>query len=108
MEACFRKKGLFKLLVGGLAGIVAGFLLHYMETRGMHINMFYLVAIAAPAAWGLGGLLEFIMNRPFSEMEVWWSSLKGWQRGALGLLIVILSFSLMISAVAIAGYFEVI
>ena len=106
MDLSVRKKGLFKLLAGSLAGIAAGYLLHYMETSGMHINMFYLAAIAAPAAWGLGGLLELIMNRPFSEMEVWWGSLKGWQRGVLGLFVVILSIALMISAVAIAGYFE--
>lgn len=106
MELSTRQKGLLKLLIGGLAGIVAGYLLQIMQESGTTVNMFYLAAIAAPAAWGLGGLLEAIMNRPFSEMEDWWSSLKGWQRGVLGLFAVILSFALMISAVAIAGYFE--
>ncbi len=108
MELSVRKKGMFKFLVGSLAGIAAGYLLHTWEESGSTTNMFYLIAIASPAAWGLGGLLEFIMNRPFSEMEIWWGSLKGWQRGILGLFVVILSFALMITAVGIAGYFEFI
>ena len=108
MELSVRQKGLLKLLIGGLAGIAAGYLLQIMQESGTTVNMFYLVAIAAPAAWGLGGLLEFILNRPFSEMETWWNSLKGWQRGILGFIVVILSFVLMIASVGIAGYFELI
>ena len=108
MELSTRQKGILKLLIGGLAGITAGYVLQIMQESGTTVNMFYLIAIAAPAAWGLGGLLELILNRPFSEMETWWNSLKGWQRGALGLLVVILSFALMVSAVGIAGYFQLI
>ena len=108
MELSTRQKGILKLLIGSLAGIAAGYILHILEESGTTINMFYLAAIAAPAAWGLGGLLEFILNRPFSEMETWWNSLKGWQRGILGIIVVILFFALMISSVGIAGYFELI
>ena len=108
MELSTRQKGILKLLIGGLAGITAGYVLQIMQESGTTVNMFYLIAIAAPAAWGLGGLLELIINRPFSDMETWWNSLKGWQRGALGLLVVILSFALMVSAVGIAGYFQLI
>ena len=108
MELSIRQKGIVKLLIGGLAGIAAAYTLYVLDQSGTTINGFYLISIAAPAAWGLGGLLELIMNRPFSEMEVWWGSLKGWHRGVIGLFVVILSFALMISAVAIAGYFELI
>ena len=109
MELSIRVKGLLKLLIGVIAGIAAGYILYLMEEdSSTTTNMFYLAAMAMPAAWGLGGLLEFIMNRPFSEMEIWWGSLKGWQRGILGLFVVILSFVLMISAVGIAGYFQFI
>ena len=108
MESSIRKKGLLKFIKGSFAGVSAGALLHQLQLSGETLNIFYLLAIATPAAWGLVGFLEMIINRPFSEMEIWWGSLKGWQRGVLSLLVVILSVVLMFSVVFILGYFDLI
>ena len=62
-----------------------------------------MIVLGAPIAWRLVGLLEVLMNRPFSEMEFWWNALKGWQRGLIGLFVVVVTFGLMALAIAGAG-----
>jgi len=76
---------------------------YWLQTKGYSPNGFAMIGLGAPIAWGLVGLLEMLMNRPFSEMESWWNALKGWQRGVIGLFVVIIAFGLMILAIAGAG-----
>ena len=108
MEASIRKKGLVKMATGFLALIGAGYFVYWLQTQGYSPNGFAMIGLGAPAAIGLVGLLEVLMNRPFSEMEDWWNGLRGWQRGVLGMLVVILAFVLMIAGVAAAGILGII
>ncbi|MBU2709358.1 hypothetical protein KCM76_25405 [Zooshikella marina] len=103
VEVSIRNKGLKKFVLGMLAGFVAGLFLYWLRKQGYVLNSFAMIVIAAPAAWGLVGLLEMVTSRPFSEMEDWWNGLRGWQRGVLGLLIVVIAFAFMMGAIGTAG-----
>jgi len=108
MKKSIRNQGTKKLIVGFVAGIIAAYFLYWIDKNGYRLNGFALITIAGPAAWGLVGLLEVIMNRPFSEMEDWWDSLKGWQRGIIGLFVVFIAIVLLFSSIAIAGILGII
>lgn len=103
MEGSIRKKGFIKIAIGIVAGIAVTYFVFWLQSQGRTPNSFALIGLGAPVAIGLVGLLEAIMNRPFSEMEDWWGSLKGWQRGVLGLLVVIIAFSIIVGAMATAA-----
>ena len=42
-----------------------------------------------PGAFALVGLLQLVSGVPFSELSTRWDSLAGWQRGFLGVAIVV-------------------
>jgi hypothetical protein len=103
MDTSIRKKGTKKLAIGAVAMVAVSYFVYWLQLQGYSPNSFALIGLGAPVAIGLVGLLEVLMNRPFSEMEEWWNALKGWQRGILGLMVVILAFALLIAAMATAG-----
>ncbi len=92
MEGSIRKKGLKKIGLGIVVtvGVVAWLL--WRHSQGRTPNSLSLIGIGAMMAVGLVGLLEVLMNRPFSEMEAWWGGLQGWQRGVIGLSVVAAAF----------------
>lgn len=92
MDASTRNNRLKKLALGAIALVAVFWFVLWLQRQGNTPNSFALIGIGAPVAIGLVGLLEIIVNRPFSEMEEWWNNLKGWQRGVLGLLVVIVAF----------------
>ncbi len=108
MEVSIRQKGSRKLILGFVAGVIAAYILYWVQLQGYKPNGFAIIGWAAPTAWGLVGLLEVLMNRPFSEMEDWWGSLMGWQRGVIGLFVVIIAFAIMIGGIAVAGLLGII
>jgi len=108
MELSIRKKGLGKMVTGFLALIGASYFVFWLQTKGYSPNSFAMIGLGAPAAIGLVGLLEVLMNRPFSEMEQWWNGLRGWQRGLLGMLVVILAIALLFGGIAVAGILGII
>lgn len=46
---------------------------------------------AIPGAAALVGLIQVVSGVPFGELAIRWESLAGWQRGVLGLIIVLLA-----------------
>ena len=44
-----------------------------------------------PGAFAFAGLIQFVSGVPFSELSSRWDSLAGWQRGILGIAIVVAS-----------------
>jgi len=50
-----------------------------------------------PGGFALAGLVQLVSGVPFSELAARWDSLAGWQRGVLGVAIV------LVSLVAILG-----
>ena len=104
MEAWIRATGSKNLFTGIVALFAVSGFVYWLQLQGYSPNSFALMGLAAPVAIGLVGFLEVLMNRPFSEMEEWWNNLKGWQRGVLGLFVVILAFSLLIAGMVTANY----
>lgn len=103
MTASTRKKGMKKTTVGIVALVAVSYFIVWLQGLGYTPNSFALIGLGAPVAIGFVGFLEMIMNRLFSEMEDWWGGLKGWQRGMLGLLVVMLAFAALIGGMATAG-----
>ena len=59
-----------------------------------------LIAVGLPGAIALAGLIELVTGFPFQRASDAWDHLAGWQRGVLGILIVIAAFALMMLGVA--------
>ncbi len=57
--------------------------------------MFAMIPLALPGAWALMGLLEVVTGVPFTQVAQKWDELAGWQRGVLGVLVVIVAFVVM-------------
>ncbi|OYU44978.1 MAG: hypothetical protein CFE44_10000 [Burkholderiales bacterium PBB4] len=56
-----------------------------------------------PGAFALAGLIELVTGSEFQKLSGAWDGLKSWQRGIFGIVVVLLSFSLMMSCVVIFG-----
>lgn len=108
MESSIRKRGIKKLIVGAIAGLIVGYFVYWLQLQGYSPKGYALIVLGAPVAWGFVGLLEVLMNRPFSEMEEWWNSLKGWQKGVIGLVVTAIAFAIAIGAIATAGILGII
>jgi len=52
-------------------------------------DLFFFLCV--PGAFALMGLLEIITGIPFKEMALKWNGLSSWQRGGLGIIVVIVS-----------------
>ena len=102
-SAGVRRRGLCLLLLGGvgMAGIVA-VVVWLLPALDIELNPIGLAVFAFPGAIGLVGLMEFISGLAFRDWSEKWDSLKGWQRGVLGLLIVIGAFFAIIIVAALA------
>lgn len=96
-----RTSGLLKIVVSGIAYavILTTVLKHGLanSTRG---GPFKIIALGTPGAIAIAGLIELITGIQFQRLSEAWDGLAGWQRGVLGLLIVVAAFGLMILGVA--------
>ena len=85
--------------VKAVGGLLGSFILYAVLSSifsAQNLHTFSMIAIATPAAYGLAGLLEFVTGMPFFQIASKWDELAGWQRGILGLVIVVLAFVLII------------
>lgn len=57
---------------------------------------------ALPALPFLAAALVYVTGRPFDELAAAWSALSGWQRGVLGVLVVLLSAAVILGGVVLA------
>lgn len=100
-----RRAGLWKLAVGGGGWILCGLLFYAMQSsdwtpKASGANRL-LILLALPGAWALAGLLELATGRSFASLGARWEALSGWQRGLIGLAVVVAAFATMILGVAI-------
>jgi hypothetical protein len=92
-----RKTGLMLFLgAAALSALYAG-VATWLSNRGWQPHG---IGWFVPAGFMLAGLVQVVSGVPFSQLAARWDSLRGWQRGVLGVLIVILAFLF----VAVAGY----
>lgn len=64
-----------------------------------HGGPFKLVAMDVPGAFALAGLIELVSGVEFQRTSSAWDDLAGWQRGMLGILVVVLAFVVMMAGV---------
>ncbi len=97
----YRSIGILKAVVGG---IFTYFILSWVMSGNQPSASgggFKLILLSLPIVVTLTGILEFFSNRSFMEFSDAWDELAGWQRGILGIMIVIFSFMLMMAMVAL-------
>jgi hypothetical protein len=103
MNQGIRKKGFLKFCIGSLAAVAVGFFHYWLNTRGYEFSLWGFIAFGLPGAYGAAGLLELITGIPFAQLAGKWDELKGWQRGIIGILVVIICFGILIGGLAIWG-----
>ncbi|MEP6899512.1 MAG: hypothetical protein ABI870_13370 [Rhodanobacter sp.] len=55
--------------------------------------------VAIPAGFALSGAVQAITGVPFTQFAARWDALRGWQRGVLGIALILAVFSLFMAAV---------
>ena len=100
-----RLSGLLKTVIGIIGATAAGFFIAWIRKQGYELGWGGWIIFGAPGAYGASGLLELITGVPFFELSEKWDDLAGWQRGLLGLVVVILCFGLLIGGMTLWAYF---
>ena len=90
-----RSAGAIKVALGTAAAVAVGIFVAWLRGKGYSPNMFAMIPLALPGAWALMGLLEVVTGVPFTQVAQKWDELAGWQRGVLGVLVVIVAFVVM-------------
>lgn len=97
-----RMKGLFQVTWASALFAVFLALGYWLDSMGWHHLPW---EFAIPAGFALAGLLQAITGIPFVRFASQWDSLRPWQRGVLGIGIVLASFALLFAAgVAYVSY----
>ena len=96
-----RRKGLIRL-IGGLAVFLGGlyFMVKVLPKFDAQLTPAGLIPLGLPGAYALSGLLELITGVSFFEYARRWDDLKGWQRGVLGVFVVVIAFFVIAFGVA--------
>ena len=86
----FRKAAVKKVTLGILGCLLlAGIYVAIAFAGYMPANPFMLVPAAIPFVYVCMGSIELITGRPYQQLAYAWMALKGWQRGVIGTLIVL-------------------
>jgi len=89
-----RKQGLIYLVIGlAITGLMIS-LANYFFGAGNWNFIGY--GFAIPGALALVGLIQLVSGVPFNELASSWDNLAGWQRGILGLIIVLVACSIIV------------
>ncbi len=98
-----RSGAAIKLGLGVLGAVVVGAALHYVRTLGYAPTSLAMIPLAIPGAFALIGLLELVTGVPFQHTAQKWDELAGWQRGILGLVVVVIAFIVMGGVMILVG-----
>ena len=90
-----------KLLSGTLLCATVILLIFHFNLEESLLTRHSIILLAMPGAYALTGLIEIITGVPFMEIARKWDDLAGWQRGVLGVIIVVLSFLLIFYGVVL-------
>ena len=86
----FRKAALKKVTLGILGCLLmAGIYVAIAFAGYMPRNPFMLIPAAIPFVYVCMGSIEWITGRPYQQLADAWMALRGWQRGVIGTLIVL-------------------
>ena len=101
MSLSIRMKGFIKGITGVAVTVILVYVLFWLNAREFSFIRWFVVLVALPGAYGLAGFIEFISGIPFRELSKRWAGLAGWQRGVLGVSIVILMLALLIVLISL-------
>lgn len=96
-----RISGMFKLALGGIGFILTLAIFQAIESGDRQPTHKGMILLGIPGAYGLTGLVELIVGVPFIQLSDAWDGLAGWQRGILGIFIVIAAFAIMMLAIMV-------
>jgi hypothetical protein len=99
-----RKRGARRFALWLLAFAVAMVVPVYVLPRlGLQLTPLAMIPFALPGAFALQGLIELITGVPFLELARRWDELKGWQRGVLGTIIVLVALVVIVGGVGLVA-----
>lgn len=100
-----RVRGLLMLIGGGCAFALIGYWIANPESYPFSVypaGIGGAIAIGAPGAAALIGLIELVSGKPFYEIENAWANLSGLQRLFGGTVIVLVGGAVVFTAIAAA------
>lgn len=97
----FRRRASKKLVLGFLGCLLMVGLLVGLSFAGYMPGPFTLIPAGIPFVYSCIGFLEVVTGKPFQHFADSWMALKGWQRGIIGTLIVLLAGALIIFGLAL-------
>lgn len=102
VDAEFRKRSWIKVGIGvvGFALVLGLFFLIGMIYGYAPVNPFKMIPLCIPFVYLCIGLIEVVSGQPYSHLAAAWMSLKGWQRGIIGTIIIIASLVFIMLGVA--------
>ena len=97
----FRRRAFKKMGLGFLGCLLmVGFFVG-LSFAGYMPGPFTLIPAGIPFVYFCIGFLELVTGKPFQHFAESWMALKGWQRGIIGTLIVLLAGVLIILGLAL-------
>lgn len=97
-----RKRGLRRFVLWLLVFLAAMAVpLFALPRLGFQLRPLGMIPFALPGAFALQGLVELIVGVPFVELARRWDQLKGWQRGVLGTIIVLVALVVIVGGVGL-------
>jgi len=88
-----RKQGFIYLALGlGITVLIVALANYFFDSGNWN---FISYGFAIPGAFSLIGLIQLVSGVPFNELATSWDNLAGWQRGILGIIIILLACSII-------------
>jgi hypothetical protein len=102
IDARFHKRAWIKVGIGviGFALMLGLFFLIGMMFGYAPVNPFKMIPLCIPFVYLCIGLIEVVSARPYRQLAGAWMSLKGWQRGVIGTIIVLAALVFILLGVA--------
>jgi hypothetical protein len=103
----FRKRALKKVTIGILGCLgMAGLFIAIAFAGYMPGNPFMLIPAGILFVYFCIGVIELLTGRPFQQLADAWMALRGWHRGVIGTLIVLVcGFVIIIVVTAVVMWF---
>ena len=103
----FRKRALKKVTIGILGCLgMAGLFVAIAFAGYMPGNPFMLIPAAIPFVYFCIGIVELLSGKPYQQLADAWMTLRGWQRGIIGTLIVLVGgFLIIVVMTAVVMFF---
>jgi hypothetical protein len=98
----FHKRAWIKVAIGalGFVLILGLFFLIGLVAGYAPVNPFKMIPLCIPFVYLCIGLIEVVSGKPYRHLAAAWMNLRGWQRGIIGIIIVIAAFAFILLGVA--------